>query len=162
MEAEVKRANFLADIALELTGSGYWVVDYSDPDYYFQSERAARILGEEVRPDGRYHLQDEWFSRLLEADAEGAARTAERYQGALDGTYDRYESIYAYRRPVDGEIVWVHAFGKLVHDEATGKVLYMYGAYRDITAQKAAEGELQVAKEQALAATRAKSEFWPT
>ncbi|MBO9716072.1 MAG: response regulator [Pseudoxanthomonas sp.] len=159
LEAQVKRANFLADIALELTGSGYWVVDYSDPDYYFQSERAARILGEEIRPDGRYHLQDEWFSRLLEADREGAERTAERYQGAVDGTYDRYESIYAYRRPVDGNIVWVHAFGKLVHDEATGKVLYMYGAYRDITAQKAAEGELQVAKEQALAATRAKSEF---
>jgi CheY-like chemotaxis protein/nitrogen-specific signal transduction histidine kinase len=35
----------------------------------------------------------------------------------------------------------------------------MYGAYQDITAQKAAEDELRVTREQALAATRAKSDF---
>jgi signal transduction histidine kinase/DNA-binding response OmpR family regulator/HPt (histidine-containing phosphotransfer) domain-containing protein len=156
---EIKRTNFLTDIALELTDSGYWVVDYSDPEYYFQSERAASLLGEAIKPDGRYHLQTEWFDRLVEADPEGAAITAEHYQGALDGKYEMYESIYAYKRPVDGRIVWIHAFGKLVHDEDTGKVLYMYGAYQDITAQKAAEKELRIAKEQALDATHAKSDF---
>ncbi len=68
----LQRANFQADIALELTGSGYWYVDFKDPDYYFQSERAARILGEPFKADGRYHLADEWFSRLLEANPETA------------------------------------------------------------------------------------------
>jgi len=158
MEEEIKRTNFLSDIALELTGSGYWVVDYSDPDYYFQSERAARILGEPIKPDGRYHLMDEWFSRLQEANMETANLTAERYQGAIDGKYDKYDSVYAYKRPIDSKIVWIHAGGKLVRDEATGKALFMYGAYQDITEEKAAEEKLRHANflnDQALDLTKA-------
>jgi two-component system sensor histidine kinase/response regulator len=141
MESQMRRANFLADIALELTHCGYWHVDYSDPDYYYQSERAANILGEPVKEDGRYHLQEEWFARLVEANPETAALTAERYQGAIDGKYASYDSTYAYKRPLDGRIVWVRAGGKLVHDEA-GKLLFMYGAYQDITARIEAEQAL--------------------
>ncbi|MES2297474.1 MAG: response regulator [Pseudomonadota bacterium] len=156
---EIKRVNFLTDIALELTDSGYWMIDYSDPEHYIQSERAAALLGEAPRADGRYHLQSEWFDRLLEANPETAAATSERYQGAIDGKYDKYEATYAYRRPADGRVIWLHAFGKLVRDEHNGKLLYMYGAYQDITAQRTAEDELRVAKELALDATRAKSDF---
>jgi PAS domain S-box-containing protein len=136
--AEVNRVNFLSDIALELTGCGYWYVDYSDPDYYFQSERAAKILGEPLKANGRYHLQDEWFARLVEADPESAALTSERYQGTLDGRYDSYDATYAYRRPVDGKVVWVHALGKLVRDD-DGKIQHLYGVYQDITASRDAE-----------------------
>lgn len=159
MEAEIKRTNFLSDVALELTESGYWVVDYSDPDYYFQSERAARILGEEIKPDGRYHLMDEWFPRLQEANLEVANHTAERYQGAIDGKYDKYDAVYAYKRPIDGKIVWIHAGGKLVRDEQTNKILYMYGAYQDITESKLAEDKIRTAVEVAEDATKAKSDF---
>ncbi len=158
MEAEIKRTNFLADVALELTQSGYWVVDYSDPEYYFQSERAARILGEPIKPDGRYHLMNEWFSRLQEANPDTAALTAERYQGAIDGKYDKYEAVYAYKRPIDGQIVWVKAGGKLVRDESTKKILYMYGAYQDITESKLAEAEIRhinFLNDQALGLTKA-------
>jgi len=142
-----------------MTDCGYWVVDYSDPDYYTQSERAARLLGEPPRPDGRYHLQDEWFARLVEADPEGALRTAARVQGALDGSYDKFDATYAYKRPLDGRIIWLHAVGTVVRDEEDGTPRFMYGVYQDITAQKAAEDELRIAKEQAQAATRAKSDF---
>ncbi len=156
---EIRRANFLADVALELTHSGYWVVDYSDPEYYFQSERAAHILGDPIKPDGRYHLMNEWFNHLEEANPETAALTAERYQGAIDGKYDHYDSIYAYKRPNDGQIIWVHAAGKLVRDDTTNKILFMYGAYQDITAQKIAEEELLKAKSIAEEATKTKSDF---
>jgi len=158
MEAEIKRANFLADIALELTNSGYWYVDYKYPDRYFQSEKAARILGEHIKEDGLYDLDAEWFARLQEANPETAALTAERYQGAIDGKYDHYASTYAYKRPIDGKIVWVAAAGKLVRDEATNKILYMYGAYQDITERKAAEAQLNHANflnDQALDLTQA-------
>ncbi|CAA7616115.1 putative Histidine kinase [Magnetospirillum sp. LM-5] len=159
LQEQMKRANFLSDIALELTGSGYWHVDYSDPDYYYQSDRAATILGEPLKPDGRYHLMDEWFSRLQEANPETARLTAERYQGAIDGIYDHYDSTYAYKRPVDGKVVWVHAAGKLVRDDATGQIAFMYGAYQDVTEQKLAEQEVLRAKEIAEEATKAKSDF---
>jgi PAS domain S-box-containing protein len=159
MEAEIQRTNFFSDIALELTNSGYWYVDYSDPDHYIQSERSARILGEPVKADGRYNLDSEWFARLEAANLETATATAERYQGAVDGKYDKYDSIYAYKRPVDGEIVWVHAGGKLVRDRSSNKILFMYGAYQDITQQKKAEDEIRRARQQAMEATQAKSDF---
>jgi len=144
---EINRINFLSDIALELTDSGYWHIDYSDPDYYYQSDRAAKILGDPLKEDKRYHLQDEWFSNLLEANQESAELTAERYQGAIDGKYPSYESIYAYKGPIDGKIVWVHAAGKIVRDE-NDKIRFMYGAYQDITQKKLAEDELQKTEKQ--------------
>jgi PAS domain S-box-containing protein len=158
MEEDLRRASFHSDIALELTQCAYWHIDYSDPDYYYQSERSARMLGEPIKADGRYHLQDEWFTRLREANPEAAERTAERYQGAVDGRYEHYESTYAYKRPIDGKIIWLHALGRVVRDEQ-GKILHMYGAYQDVTRQIADEEALQDAKEAAEAATRAKSDF---
>jgi two-component system sensor histidine kinase/response regulator len=157
-EAELQRTNFLADMALELTHAGYWHVDYSDPDYYYQSERAARIAGEEIKPDGRYHLQNEWFSRLIEADPEMAKLAAERYEGAISGKYPNYDAIYAYKRPCDGRIVWLHASGSLVRGE-DGKVRFMYGVYQDITDIKNLEADLVASKEKAEEATGMKSMF---
>ena len=159
MQDDLRRANFLSDIALELTDSAYWVVDYSDPEYYTMSERASRLLGEPPRPGGRYHLQDEWFARLLEADPETAAVTAERYEGAIEGRYDHYDAVYRYRRPVDGRVVWIHAAGKLLRDERSGRIQFMYGAYQDVTAQRAAQDELNRLKDAAEAAARTKGEF---
>jgi PAS domain S-box-containing protein len=132
LEEDVKRINFLSDLALELTGCAYWHIDYSNPDYYHLSTRAAEMLGEPLKDDGRYHLQDEWFARLIEADKKIADKTAELYQGAIDGKYDNYDSTYPYKRPVDGKIVWIHAAGKIIRDD-DGKAKYMYGAYQDIT-----------------------------
>ncbi|MEC5387777.1 response regulator [Uliginosibacterium sp. H3] len=166
LEEEVKRMNFLSDMAMDQTKGGIWVVDYGNPDYVFMPERTARLLGEEIKPGGGlYHLQHEWYERLLEADKmlapeqACAEQTGKRYQATIDGENDKYESVYAYRRPANGQIIWLHAYGRAVRDEQTGKILFMYGAYLDITAQKAAEDELRLAREQALTATRAKSEF---
>jgi PAS domain S-box-containing protein len=150
-EQELRQANFLSDMALELTGCGYWHVDYSDPEYYYQSERAARIVGEEPKPDGRYHLQNEWFSRLLEADPESARQAAEKYEGAIEGRYQSYDAIYAYKRPADGRVIWLHAAGSLVRGD-DGKARHMYGVYQDITEARKAEAEIK-ASEQRLRET---------
>ncbi len=154
----LNRINFLSDIALELTGCGYWHIDYSDPDHYYQSERSATMLGEPIKPDGRYHLKNEWFARLLEADPEVARQTAERYQGAIEGRYENYQSTYAYKRPTDGNVVWIHALGKVVRDES-GHARYMYGAYQNVTQRIKDEAALRDAIEKVEAATKAKSAF---
>jgi PAS domain S-box-containing protein len=146
VEKDLRQSSFLAKMALELTGSGYWHVDYSDPGYYTQSELAAGIVGEEIKPDGRYHLQDEWFSRLIDADPELAQKTDELYQGAIEGRYRHYGAIYAYKRPADQRIVWLHASGKVVRDDS-GKALHMYGVYQDITEAKRAEQEIKASEQ---------------
>ena len=59
---------------------------------------------------------------------------------------------------MDGEIVWVHAAGKIVRGE-DGRILYMYGAYQDVTDQKLTERALKDARIEAEAATEAKGDF---
>ena len=98
------------------------------------------------------------FSRLVEADPETAEKTAERYQGAVDGKYADYDSIYAYKRPIDGQVIWLQAAGKVVRN-GNNEIQHMYGAYQDITTQINTEKALAQAKENAEAANRAKSEF---
>ena len=157
-ELKIKNANFLSDVALRLTNCGYWHIDYDDPDYYYQSERAVRIVGEEPKPDGRYHLQSEWFSRLLEADPAMAQQTAERYQGTIEGRYESYDAVYKYKRPSDGRVIWLHAAGDVVRDEA-GRARSMHGVYQDITEFKRLEEELRQATKKSEEATAAKSAF---
>jgi PAS domain S-box-containing protein len=154
MEESIKLNNLLSNIALELTDSAYWHVDYSDPDYYYQSERAAKMLGEPIKENSRYHLQDEWFSRLQEANPELADKTAERYQGAIDGKYLSYDSTYAYKRPIDGKIIWLHAAGKIIRDE-DNKIQYMYGVYQDVTENMSMEIRLKDQIEKLADARRA-------
>ena len=157
-ENEIRRINFMSDSALELTRAGYWNIDYADPDYFISSERAAAIFGEMQKPDYRYHLMQEWYSRIVEVDAEIAASTYERYNATVEGKLPRYDAVYPYKRPCDGRIAWIHAIGNIVRDEQ-GKALYMYGAAQDVTEQKLSEEAVLKAKEIAEEATRAKSDF---
>ena len=113
---------------LELTGCGHWHVDYSDPDYYYQSDRAAMILGEPgIKPDGRYHLANEWFARLLEADPEVARQTA---GAATKGRSKGVTRTIKRLTPTSGQqTVMVRGstrLGKVVRDES-GHARYMYG-----------------------------------
>lgn len=158
-DKEIELMNTRLDVALELTNSGYWHVDFNDPDYYYLSERAANILGENINNEGRYYyVKKEWFSRLLEANPQTAKETARRFQGFIEGKYPNYDSIYAYKRPLDDKVIWLHAAGILVRDEQ-GDARYMYGVYQDITEHKLAENALAEALKVAESATQAKSDF---
>jgi len=152
-------ANFLNDQAMDLTNAGYWHIPLDNADgYYNSSERASKIYGDPPRSDWRYHVMEEWFANVEAGDKEAAAVTLTNFQAAVEGTIPRYDATYAYKRPIDGNVVWIHAMGHIVRD-ASGKPKDMYGVTVDVTASKLAEQELQKAKEMAEDATKMKSDF---
>ena len=158
-EAELRKINQQSDTALDLTKAGYWYIPLeSDPGYYISSEKAAAIFGDPPRPNHRYHIMDEWFANVVAGDKEAADATMENFKGALEGRYPLYDATYAYKRPVDGKTVWIHALAYVSRDE-NGKAIDMYGVTQDITESKLLESQLRDASVKAEQANQAKSLF---
>jgi two-component system sensor histidine kinase/response regulator len=158
VEDEIKYINMMTDSALDLTKAGYWLIDYSDPDYYISSERAAAIFGEYPTPGWRYHLTNEWYDRIAAADPEVAEQTGQLYSAALESKTPRYDATYCFKRPIDGKVAWIRAIGNIERD-AEGKPRVMYGVSQDVTDIKLAELEMARARHIAEEATKAKSDF---
>ncbi|MCC7262461.1 MAG: PAS domain S-box protein [Candidatus Latescibacteria bacterium] len=151
-EEKLQLANFLNDNALDLTKAGHWHIPLQDEaGCYISSERAAAIFGDPPREGWRYHLMDEWFANVTAGDREAAEATLENYSAALAGTVPRYDAIYAYKRPIDGRVVWIHAIGHVVRD-AQGNPTDMYGVTQDITEQVQAAKALAEERERLSAA----------
>jgi PAS domain S-box-containing protein len=156
-EEELRRANFLAETALELTKAGYWHVPLDNSGWYNWSPRGVAIFGEIPHPDNRY-LLDEFFTHAEEGDEAAAKATRKAFSDAVEGRAETYDTIFAYKSPIDGRISWGHALGQVVKDEV-GNPTDVYGVSQDITDFKMMEAELVTAKEAAVAATKSKSEF---
>lgn len=157
-ENELARVNKLSDNALDLTKAGFWHIDYADDEYYYSSQKTSNIFGEKPSEQFKYHLADEWYARIAEADEDIAEKTGQLYQDAVDGKLEKYDAIYPYKRPIDGKVIWIRAIGDIARDEE-GNPLVMYGVAQDITETKINEDALANAKAEAEAATEAKSSF---
>jgi len=125
--------------------------------WYNSSERAARIFGDLPTPDHRYKI-DEWTQNVIAGDQAAAEVTMANFNAAVAGTIPVYDATYAYKRPIDGRIVWIHALGHVVKD-ATGKPSDIFGVTQDITDFKLLEIALIGAREKAEEATQMKSMF---
>jgi PAS domain S-box-containing protein len=156
-EEELHRANLLAETALELTKAGYWQVPLDGSGWYNSSPRRVALFGDIPNPEGRYQIE-EVFAHAAEADEAGAQNAREAFDAAVQGNTDTYDTVFAYKRPIDGRIVWAHAVGHVLRD-ADGNPTDMYGVSQDISEFKRLEAELVTAKEAAEAVTRSKSEF---
>ncbi len=141
-QERLQHINMMTDSALDLTKAGYWLIDYSDPEYYTASERAAAIFGEYPTEGWRYHLTDEWYSRIAAADPSVAEATGAHYAAAVEGSVPRYDFTYCYKRPIDGQIAWIRAIGSVTRD-ASGKAQFMYGVAQDVTELRLAEASLK-------------------
>jgi PAS domain S-box-containing protein len=156
-EEELRHANLLAETALELTKAGYWHVPLDGSGWYYSSPRRTNLFGDHPRPDYRYSLE-EFFAQAGQGDERAAKTAQEAFTAAVEGKTDSYDAVFAYKRPIDGRIAWLHALGHIVK-EADGKPTNIYGVSQDITEFKRLEMELVNAKEIAEAATKAKSDF---
>ncbi|MFC1763861.1 response regulator [Planctomycetota bacterium] len=157
-EEEIRHVNFLSDGALDLTKAGYWHVPLDGSGWYNSSARAAAIFGDPPREDYRYRLDEEWMANVKAGDEAAAQVTFENFGAAVEGKIPVYDATYAYKRPIDGCVVWIHALGHVVKD-AQGKPTDMYGVTQDITDFKHAQDELEAAMAKAEEATQAKSDF---
>ena len=145
---ELQHANFMSDNALDLTKAGFWYIDLSDQEFYTSSERAVAIFGDPPSEGHRYKLMEHWGECVKAGDAEAAERTFANYAAAVAGEIPRYDATYAYKRPVDGKVVWIHALGHIIKD-SDGNPTDMFGVTQDITAQKKYEALLETQKMEA-------------
>jgi two-component system sensor histidine kinase/response regulator len=157
-ENAIKHVSFLNDQALGLTKAGHWHVPLDGSGWYNSSKRAVDIFGDIPNENYRYRIQEDWFANVEAGDPEYAKTTGQNFQDTIDGKVPAYDSIYAYKRPIDGKMVWIHAYGSVSKD-ANGKPTDMYGVTQDITEYVLAQQELAKAKDAAMEATKAKSEF---
>jgi PAS domain S-box-containing protein len=137
-ENALKKLIMMSDTALQLTQAGYWHSRLDDSGLYESSAQTVAIFGDIPNPEFRYHIMDDWFANVLAGDEEYARATLQNYQDAVAGKVEMYDSIYAYKRPVDGRTVWIHALGTVVRNE-DGIATDMYGVSQDITEFKLAE-----------------------
>src|SRR4051794_21725006 len=154
---ELNRINLLADSALDLTKAGYWHLPLDGSGWYNSSERVVQIYGDPPSPGHRYR-QDFWETNVRAGDEAAAQATAQNLADAIAGKVAVHDTIYAYKRPIDGRVVWIHSLGQVVKDD-NGKATDIYGVSQDITEFKRLETKLRLAMQKAEDATRTKSAF---
>ncbi|MBI2416535.1 MAG: response regulator, partial [Ignavibacteriales bacterium] len=147
-EKTIAHINRLADNALELTKAGFWEIDLTDQEWYTSSEKAAKIFGDPPSEGYRYKLFEHWAACVKAGDADAAEKTFQIYRDAVAGKIPRYDAVYAYKRPVDGEVVWIHAVGEVLRED-NGNPIKMLGVTQDITDIVKAEKALALAKDSA-------------
>ncbi|MFA4870130.1 MAG: ATP-binding protein [Pedobacter sp.] len=149
----VKLNQTLLSDTQQLTHSGSWEADLVTGKNYW-SDEAFRIFGLIPEMEGPNTLS---FGRMIHPDDK------ETYKMIVQNTIDNQVTSDFNLRIVlsDGQIRYIHAIGKPLVNES-GKVIKLFGAIIDITAQKNSENELIMAKDLAEQAATAKSQFLAT
>jgi PAS domain S-box-containing protein len=127
-----------------------WRQDVASQQYTFVSQEAEQLLG---YPVVNWHDEAGFVSAMLHPDdREWVARYSRR------ATTDRRDHTMEYRVFArDGRLVWLRDIVSVIVEQ--GEARELIGVMVDISEYKAAEEALEAAHAQALAATRAKSEF---
>ena len=151
METELIEANERYELAVNGVNDGIWDWDITTNELYL-SPRWKQILGYEDHELENHHNT---FIRLTyEEDLE---RVNEHLQRYFKGEINEY-SIQFRMKHKDGSLRWILSKGAAIRDKDNMPVR-MAGSHSDITLQKMAEEAIKVAKNQAEAATKAKSVF---
>ena len=140
MEEELSNINFLSDKALALSRSVFWIYDFNDKDRLYLSDRGHLIFGLEKSEDNSYNRK-EWFKGIEQADHQEAKENRRLLIRSIKNPDIIFDDQYPYKRPDNGEIIWIHSIGDVVVDE-DGKPTRILGVVQDITELKAAEEDL--------------------
>ena len=153
--AAVERSEERLHRALEGSGLALWDLDVPAETIYLSEQWSVMLGGEpkETRCTSR---------ELLElVPAEDMPRIQQALVAVLQDGSQRYVVQHRVRRR-DGSLIWIHSEGRVADRDAEGAPLRMVGTNRDITQSRQAEQELRLARDEADAANRAKSQFLAT
>ena len=153
MALAVRKKSEEADLYRGMFENAIWGIFQTTEDgHYLAANRAlAEIYGYASRDEMLDALTD--IGRHLYVDPRRRDDFVRMMRES--GHVSSFES-QVYRH--DGEIIWISESCREVRN-GMGELLYFEGTVEDITIRKSAERELQAAKEQAEAASRAKSAF---
>ncbi len=122
---------------LSLDGSNLALWDWDIPsDHIYLSDRWSVMMGggkEEVL------VTSEQFFNLLHIDDRDATR--HNLTLALKGEAEFYSAEFRIRRN-DGQMAWIHAHGKVVERDTSGRAIRMTGTNADITDRRISEEAL--------------------
>lgn len=139
-------------MAADVAELGIWSLSLADNKLSW-NDRMFELYGQPLSLRGEGLSYEHWYSRVHPDDAQ-MAEDALRFTLEEGGIYD---PIFRVVRP-DGEVRIVHA-GAQVERDVSGVALRVTGINRDITVQRELESRLRDARDQADAASAAKSSF---
>jgi two-component system, sensor histidine kinase and response regulator len=139
-------------LAAETAELGIWSLNLKDLSSRW-NERMFEIYGLPESPRNRAVGYDLWRSRIHPDDVDA---TVASLAAALEGREAYVPSFRIVH--TNGQLRYIQARARVERD-ANGKPVWMTGINRDVTAQHELESRLREAKEQADAASAAKSSF---
>ena len=150
VEAETKRAKAEERYRLMMEeASDIIMLHTADGRVEFASAALERLLGRTIR-----EFDDKGYLHMVHPDDRAEAeKLAIRPKPGETRT-----ATYRVRHAA-GHYVWIEATTRSVHDEATGEFLHVVGVSRDVTARREQEIAMEIAREAAETANRAKSAF---
>ena len=152
---DLRYAQAAAEQVLDMTESAYWQVCPGD-DIATGSVRLARLLGLDIRADGRYSILAHLYSAVEAADPAYLKQLRLAVEQVVTGKQQQFEISVPYRQR-DGYIMWLHMVGCPGRD-ADGRIT-LSGSMQDITRRKATESALEDARKLAESASQAKADF---
>ncbi|MEA3289491.1 MAG: transporter substrate-binding domain-containing protein [Campylobacterota bacterium] len=153
IENELLESRKRLELALKGGDLGSWDIDFNS-NKLIVNERWATMLGFELKDIEKITNQT-WVDTIHPDDKQRVLDFGRKYKNGEVSIYAiEYRAIRS-----DDEVIWLLSKGSIVERGNLGEHLRMVGTVSDITSKKLYEEELTKAKDDAEAATQAKSMF---
>jgi len=150
-EANLRESELRLAAAVEGTEAGIWDWDMINNKVVFSSQWKSMLGYEDHEVENSF---EGWRNLWHPDDVESIEKSVSDH---MNGLTSKYEIVHRSRHK-NGNYRWLMTRGKILKDEH-GKPYRWIGTNIDISKQKNIEFHLEIAKEQAEAANKAKSQF---